>query len=204
LVTFAAIVDPNMTGTKGELRRQLIRARRAVTPAVRGGEDDALIRLVGNAVTSGETVCAYAPVGGEPGSVAMLDALAAKRIRLLLPLARRDGGNVPLPLSWAEYRPGELVSAALGLLEPVGPVLEPHTIAQASTVFVPALAADRHGVRLGRGAGYYDRTLHLAASTARLIAVIRDDELFDELPAEPHDIRMTHVLTPLGGLLAIR
>ncbi|WP_307846232.1 5-formyltetrahydrofolate cyclo-ligase, partial [Rhodococcus sp. CX] len=67
----------------------------------------------------------------------------------------------------------------------------------------PALAVDRRGVRLGRGAGFYDRTLHLADPSARLIAVVRDEELVDELPEDPHDIRMTHALTPSGGLTAL-
>jgi 5-formyltetrahydrofolate cyclo-ligase len=192
-----------MTSTKSELRERLISARRKVTRAVRLAEEDALAFHIANAVTSGDTVCAYVPVGSEPGSVTLLDTFVDKRVTVLLPLARRDGDDAPLPLSWAEYRPGELVDADFGLLEPKGPVLEPRTVARASTVFVPALAADRHGVRLGRGAGYYDRTLHLADPAARLIAVIRDDELFDVLPAEPHDVRMTHVLTPDAGLRAV-
>jgi 5-formyltetrahydrofolate cyclo-ligase len=31
--------------------------------------------------------------------------------------------------------------------------------------------------------------------------VVRDDELVDEVPAEPHDVRMTHALTPGRGLV---
>jgi 5-formyltetrahydrofolate cyclo-ligase len=58
-------------------------------------------------------------------------------------------------------------------------------------------------VRLGRGAGFYDRTLGLANRAARLIAVVRDDELVERLPAEPHDVRMTHALTPGHGLVAL-
>ena len=73
----------------------------------------------------------------------------------------------------------------------------------AAVVFVPALAVDRAGTRLGRGAGFYDRTLPLAGPAARLVAVVRDDELVDELPAEPHDVPMTHALTPRGGLVEL-
>ncbi|RAV12292.1 5-formyltetrahydrofolate cyclo-ligase, partial [Mycobacterium colombiense] len=36
---------------------------------------------------------------------------------------------------------------------------------------------------------------------ARLIAVVRDAELLDELPADPHDVPMTHALTPRQGLI---
>jgi 5-formyltetrahydrofolate cyclo-ligase len=43
----------------------------------------------------------------------------------------------------------------------------------------------------------------MAAPSARLVAVVRDDELVDRLPAEPHDVRMTHALTPTGGVIAL-
>jgi len=70
-------------------------------------------------------------------------------------------------------------------------------------VLVPALAVDRRGVRLGRGGGFYDRSLPLCAPGARLVAVVRDEEVVDELPAEPHDVPMTHALTPGAGLIAL-
>jgi 5-formyltetrahydrofolate cyclo-ligase len=35
------------------------------------------------------------------------------------------------------------------------------------------------------------------------VAVVRDEELVDRLPEEPHDVRMTHALTPLGGLVSL-
>ncbi|MBZ4625576.1 5-formyltetrahydrofolate cyclo-ligase, partial [Mycobacterium avium subsp. hominissuis] len=37
----------------------------------------------------------------------------------------------------------------------------------------------------------------------RLVALVRDAELLDELPAEPHDVPMTHALTPQRGLVAL-
>jgi 5-formyltetrahydrofolate cyclo-ligase len=44
----------------------------------------------------------------------------------------------------------------------------------------------------------------LADPAARLIAVVRDEELVDELPVEAHDIAMTHALTPGHGLVSLR
>ncbi|MGW4356722.1 5-formyltetrahydrofolate cyclo-ligase, partial [Nocardia sp. NPDC004582] len=143
----------------------------------------------------GGWVCAYVPVGAEPGSLALLDALRAAGARVLLPVTGEPG-----PLTWAEYTgPGGLRRGRFGLREPDGdPVTD--GISAASTILVPALAVDRRGVRLGRGAGYYDRSLNAARADARLIAVVRDDELVDRLPEEPHDHRMGWALTPFGGL----
>jgi 5-formyltetrahydrofolate cyclo-ligase len=108
-----------------------------------------------------------------------------------------------VPLLWGEYRRGALVQARFGLQEPAEPLLPADAIATATVVLVPALAVDRAGARLGRGAGFYDRSLPLAAPGTRLVAVVRDDELIDRLPAEPHDVRMTHALTPNTGLVTL-
>jgi len=152
--------------------------------------------------TSGVTVCAYMPVGTEPGSVEMLNVLSRRGAEVLLPVARTEANDDAVALQWGEYRPGQLVTARFGLLEPPEPWLPPDAVGEASVVLVPALAVDWTGARLGRGRGFYDRTLVLAPQ-ARLIAVIRDEELLDEVPHEPHDVPMTHALTPGRGLIEL-
>ncbi|HET7667038.1 MAG TPA: 5-formyltetrahydrofolate cyclo-ligase [Mycobacterium sp.] len=186
--------------TKTELRAAILQARRTLPPELRDAEAHALCEHLPALIAAGETVCAYVPVGSEPGSLELIDVLLRRGIRVLLPVARHDQAGVPVPLQWGEYRPGALVSARFGLREPADPWLPADAIAAATVVLVPALAVDRAGVRLGRGAGFYDRSLPLAAAAARLVAVVRDDELVDQLPGEPHDVRMTHALTPNGGL----
>ncbi|RDI51750.1 5-formyltetrahydrofolate cyclo-ligase [Nocardia mexicana] len=143
-----------------------------------------------------EWIAAYVPIRGEPGSIAMLDALRSAGSRVLLPVT-----GAPGPLDWAEYGDAEaLRPARFGLLEPTGARMSPAAIESAAVILIPALAVDRRGVRLGRGAGYYDRTLPAADPAAALIAVVRDDELVRRLPEEPHDRRMGWALTPGGGL----
>jgi len=157
-------------------------------------------------VSSGSTVCAYVPVGTEPGSIEMLDMLLRRSGRVLLPVARTNGDGIkgmPLPLRWGEYRPGALVAGPWGLLEPPEPALPESALADAALVIVPALAVDRLGVRLGRGRGFYDRSLGGRDPQACLVAMVRDVEFVDELPAEAHDVPMTHVITPGGGVTGL-
>ena len=189
--------------SKAELRAAVLRARRAASPEQRSTEADALAAHLAGVVRAGETVCAYVPVGSEPGSPAMLDALARLGARVLLPIAREDETGLPQPLQWGEYRAGGLVDASFGLREPAPPWLGIEAIAAASVILVPALAVDLAGVRLGRGAGFYDRSLSRAERAARLIAVVRDDELVERLPGEEHDVPMTHALTPGRGLVTL-
>ncbi len=194
------------TTSKAALRAQLQAARRRVADGVRADEARVLgeqLEALENIVSRGSTVCAYVPVGAEPGSIEMVDVLLRRAGRVLLPVARTTADNAPLPLRWGEYRPGTLTSARWGLLEPPEPWLPASAIAEAGLILVPSLAVDRSGVRLGRGRGFYDRSLGERDPYARLIAVVRDAELVDELPAESHDIPMTDALTPRAGLVAL-
>ncbi|MFI9508659.1 5-formyltetrahydrofolate cyclo-ligase [Nocardia sp. NPDC052566] len=182
-------------GDKQSWRTEILARRSALTADQHAAEAQALAAAAAQ-LGAADWVCAYVPVRGEPGSIAMLDTLRAGKARVLLPVTGPPG-----PLNWAEYTGADsLHRARFGLLEPTGAVLSPPAIGWAELILVPALAVDRRGVRLGRGAGYYDRTLAAARPDARLIAVVRDDELVDLLPEEPHDLRMGWALTPHGGL----
>jgi len=191
------------TAGKAALREQLQAARRRVADDVRAAEATMLGEHLQQVVSSGSTVCAYVPVGAEPGSIEMLDMLLRRAGRVLLPVARTTADDAPLPLRWGEYRSDGLAQGRWGLLEPLEPWLPGSALGEASLVLVPALAVDRRGVRLGRGRGFYDRSLAARNPSARLVAMVRDEEFVDELPSEPHDVRMTHALTPKRGLVAL-
>ena len=183
---------------KAQRRADLLAARRTVPQAVREDEAERLCGHLAQLVAGSATVCAYLPLASEPGSEAMVARLAELCETVLLPVTRAHQ-----PLRWGRYVPGDLVSGEYGLQEPPGPLLGPDEVTRATVVLVPALAVDRRGVRLGRGGGFYDRSLVRCGPQTRLVAVVRDCELVDDLPDEPHDVRMTHALTPAGGLVRL-
>lgn len=59
-------------------------------------------------------------------------------------------------------------------------------------VIVPAVAYDRHGNRVGRGKGYYDRLL--SRSHATTIGICYDCQLFDEFDTDEFDIPVDYVV----------
>lgn len=148
---------------------------------------------------SGTVVACYAPVGAEPGGPDLPAALHARLPpdgRLLLPVLRDDQD-----LDWAVFD-HQLRPTRRGLSEPTGPRLGPDAIAPAGLLVVPALAVDGRGIRLGRGGGSYDRALARVASTATIVALVHDGELWPEpLPDEPHDRPVHAVVTPADGLV---
>ena len=92
---------------------------------------------------------------------------------------------------WSPGEPLELdlagVPAPLPLAEAITPDL----------IVTPLLAFDAHGGRLGQGGGYYDRTFAALPGAIRVGFAYAGQEL-ENLPAEPHDIRLHGVLTERG------
>lgn len=129
-------------------------------------------------------MAAYVPLAGEPG--------VRPRNGWLLPVLLSDGS-----LDWAAYE-GQLVTGRGGLQEPPGPRLGVDAVSACDVVLVPALLVDRRGHRLGRGGGSYDRAL--PRTTGLRIALLHDGELVDEVPVEPHDVRVHAAVTPSLGV----
>ena len=190
---------------KVALRNHILTRRRSLTSAERYAAavavQAATTHLVRRTVPS--TTAAYVPVGAEPGGADLPESLAAALPpggRLLLPVLLPDGD-----LDWAVYAgPTSLVPGPRGLREPVGRRVGVDAIRDAELVFVPALAVDRTGVRLGRGGGSYDRALaRTGGGRCMIVALLHDGELLDAVPAEPHDRTVHAIVTPSGGLTTL-
>jgi len=192
--------DPTSRAAKPALRSRLLRRRRRLPLAARH-DADLRIQAALAELPRVATVTGYIPFGTEPGGAdlpAALTRLLSPGGRLLLPVLLPDRS-----LDWAVYD-GRLAPTGYGPPEPTGPRLGMAAIGQAELVVVPALAVDRWGVRLGRGGGSYDRALALADAGAEVVALLHDGELLDRpLPVQPHDRRVTAVITPSTGLVRL-
>lgn len=188
----------DIAAEKAAWRRRIRADRRARDPEVRSRY--AALLTEGALELAGRLdgpVCAHLPVGVEPWSPAGVEALRAAGHEVLLPVVADPGG----PLDWARYEgPDGLVAGPFGLREPAGTRLGPEVVRRAGLVLLPALAADRCGMRLGQGGGFYDRTLPLVDASVPLVVVLDEGELVDALPAEQHDRRVTAALLPETGV----
>jgi len=202
-------------GTKAGLRRAVLARRRERGAAERLDLASRLRDVVlgtGLLPSGAGTVACYASRGTEPGTPALVRALVSRGTTVLLPHTHdgSDGGGTRLgwgraSLAAAAAPPGADGDASGGaVLLRAGPDLGPGALAAADVVLVPALAVDTAGRRLGRGGGYYDRALgELRARRGWLppvVALVHDDEVLDAgvepVPAEAHDVRVSHVATP--------
>jgi 5-formyltetrahydrofolate cyclo-ligase len=69
-----------------------------------------------------------------------------------------------------------------------------------SCVFVPGLAFDARGMRLGRGGGFYDHFLGEAPPKLPRFGLMFARQRVERLPREPHDQALPAVITEDGIL----
>jgi 5-formyltetrahydrofolate cyclo-ligase len=183
---------------KSAAREHHLTRRKRRTVAERSAAAAAIATALLRGLAGARTFAAYVPDPDEPGYGRLPAAFTQLGARVLLPVMPGEGRQ----LAWA-VDTGRLAPGRVGVLEPMGPRLGPTAIGAADVVVVPALAVARDGIRLGRGGGYYDRALQHVRDGAVLVALLFDEELVDELPTEPHDRRVTAVVTPSGGWQAL-
>lgn len=130
------------------------------------------------------TVAAYFPIQGEPDIRAFLEWALKNDIKLLLPVVAGDH------LDWVNFD-GTTEFGALGFEEGSGKAAK---LESADAAFVPAMAVDFAGNRIGKGKGFYDRAL--ATSKLKTIAVVFDEEILISIPSEPHDKKVNAAISP--------
>jgi len=186
---------------KERLRTAIRAARKTRSQRLRDEAALALAHVVATipAVADAAVVSVYAARSTEPGTLDLLDLLAARGTRILLPVLGSG-----LQRDWAEYAGrDDLRERAPGRPpEPGGPTLGPEALALADAIVAPALAVATDGARLGQGGGWYDRALEHARPGVPVIALVFPEELYDAktrpLPREPHDRVVDMVATPDG------
>lgn len=181
-----------------ELRRLFRRKRRDLSPELQRKHAEAVAR---HFFTSGlglraQTIGAYFAEDGELDLAPLIGRLLSANKRLAMPVVRRDG-----IMEFYRYRrKGRLVVNRFGILEPApgAPYVSPLGI---DLLLVPLVCIDRFGVRLGMGAGYYDRFVGRIPMGFRpmLVGVAHEiQRCSDPLPYEPWDIPLEGVITEMG------
>lgn len=141
------------------------------------------------------SVLLYVPLKGEVDIFPLIQkGLTASKV---VCLPRFDAGSNSYSAVRVSSPQTELIAGPFGVLEPV-PSAEVVPLNQLDLVVVPGLAFDMCGYRLGRGRGFYDRIL--ASVVGIKCGVAFDQQLLSSLPAEPHDVLMSTLLTPTRWL----
>jgi 5-formyltetrahydrofolate cyclo-ligase len=119
-----------------------------------------------------QRVGTYLSYSTEPSTTEFIESLISRDITVLVP--ETIGEN---ELVWHEVVNGHETTLSSGDL-----------------LFIPALAVDETGSRLGRGKGYFDREL-TGLEGVVIYAVVFESEVLASVPVESHDQRVDGVVT---------
>jgi len=137
------------------------------------------------------TVLFFAPLPDEVDVWPLLqEAIAAKKI-VVLP--RFDSAAKSYVVCRVQNLRSEIVTGQFGVREAKAGCAE-IPLTNVDLAFVPGVAFDLRGCRLGRGKGFYDRLLNEVRGVKCGVAF--DEQIVDEIPHELHDIRMNFIVTP--------
>lgn len=145
---------------------------------------------------SKSVVAGYIPIGSEIDPRPLMAVIAAHGATLCLP----EVVSADAPLQFRAWAPGDLL--VNGLCKTLQP-LETAAIVEPDFILLPLVGVDQHGVRLGQGGGFYDRSLEAlaernAGGTSDVLAfgVAFDEQMVDELPKEIHDQYLDGLFSP--------
>lgn len=174
--------------------RQQVRANRSqITEEQSAAEAHSLAEQLQTLVTArgARSVSCYFPVVGEPNTLVFLEWARANDVAVMLPISREDG-----LLDWVTYTGPDAEPGLFGIPEPKGDPLSPIAVNDVDLMLIPACAVDTSGNRLGWGRGYFDKSLGSMDQRPPVFAIVRESEVFDEVPTDVHDVPITGAVTP--------
>ncbi|MBU5592805.1 5-formyltetrahydrofolate cyclo-ligase [Clostridium sp. MSJ-4] len=89
----------------------------------------------------------------------------------------------------------DLKPSSMGILEPEYDESKIVSIEDIDASFIPGLAFDMHGGRLGYGGGFYDRFLKDIKKGSKKIALAYSNQILDNIPMDETDIRIDYIIS---------
>ena len=183
---------------KDEIRRMMRERRRALTPEERTAASEAIcaklaadsdIGLQVDPFDWGSPVAVYLASPQEIDLSPFIRKMLTTGVKVVAPRWNGETYEVAVLRGLDETC---LRKGPMGILEPAeAEIVSPKEI---GTWLVPGLAFARDGKRIGYGGGWYDRLLAEAPKAARKFGIAHAFQVVDDLPSEPHDIRLSEVI----------
>lgn len=176
--------------TKQELREQI----KGKIKQMQREERESASRLVCRDIISSpewknaQTVWLYAALPDEVDLSLLIQDAEQSGKRILLPVV--DGNDLQIRV----YDSRHIVrKGKFNILEPTSecPVLT--NLEEINLAIIPGRAFTRSGLRMGRGKGYYDRTLRSVRCPKWGVAF--ECQIVDELPTDPWDVPLERIIT---------
>jgi 5-formyltetrahydrofolate cyclo-ligase len=185
---------PEVKAWRKEARHQILAARTAIAPQVRRQMAQALIeRLRPVLLGRPQPISFYWPIKGEPDLRPLMEELDAAGVALCLPVCIQLGA----PLKFRPWRRDAKMERGFWNI----PVPTDPTEVAPRTLLAPVVGYDGLSYRLGYGGGFFDRTLATFGAESAAIGVGYTLFRLKTIQPQPHDIRMTAIVTQNSSAL---
>lgn len=143
---------------------------------------------------SAQHIAFYLPFNGEISPLALMDRLIKQDKKIYLPVLHPFSADQLLFLKYQGE--AQLERNRLGILQPKLDVRNVLPLNELEMIFVPLVACDKQGNRLGMGGGFYDRTLSQAKQLIS-VGLAHQCQQIEHLPLESWDEPLSYIV--LGG-----
>jgi 5-formyltetrahydrofolate cyclo-ligase len=179
---------------KKYLRKVLSECRSGLRPSyVATVSRQVQLRVLESSVyQANSTIVLYAAKDHEVATDLLLDESLSSQRRILLPKIVPEFHRLAIVRvrSHAELLPG-----AFGILEPGAAEVVPLADLGPALFCVPGVGFSNTGQRLGRGGGYFDRTLAAIGPQTVTAGLAYSFQILDQLPESPDDRRLNLIFT---------
>lgn len=139
-----------------------------------------------------KTIGLYANFNNEVSTSLIFDDSVKKGKKVLFPCIREEKKELVFtPVQDLN----ELRLGLFGIMAPAYREGERNCIEDTELLFIPGVAYDLRGGRLGYGGGYYDRSLGKVVKRPFIAALAYELQIVDEVPMSSHDIRVDAIIT---------
>ena len=146
-------------------------------------------------IKSAKTYLVYLPINNEVDTKFIINFLIQNQKKIFVPAY--------IEKSWVIGRLKNLDDLKRNQLKTLQPKkIIRADISEIDVAFVPGIAFDKNGVRLGYGKGVYDRLL--AGFSGAKIGLAYDFQIVDKIPKENHDLLMDKVISEKRNLAVVR
>lgn len=146
--------------------------------------------LKNSAFIQAQNVMIYGALSSEVQTRGLIQKALQRHKKVYMPRVNVQRQTISL---WRVCSPKkDLKKGAYGIAEPC--TRQRGNPGQMDLILVPGIGFDRHGHRLGRGLGFFDRFLK-RARRAKKIGLAYREQIVTAIPRDSHDIQLDKVIT---------
>ena len=205
--------------TKNEIRKEILNIRNNLNAEIAEQKSRIIIDKIKytEEYKNSKSIMVYMDFKNEVSTKAFITEALAEGKKVIIPYTNTEKIQIiPVEINSLD----DLVLCKFGYLEPKKEALNnPYDIEKIELIIVPGVAFDKRKNRIGFGKGYYDKFLRnrnayeknstenlnakeineaaLVKETilAKAFALAYEFQVFEEIPAEEHDIKMDKIFT---------